>query len=785
MFTDELKYDGTNGSFDYKLAIFYNICNRCDIPPEAYSKALPNMFSGLALNLYFTSNFANFSFEDACKNIRNFFEGPGSERKNLSEWNTISLATVIEDSKDKPLSEYLQLLVNKFLLLQHGLPKELRTDSFLTNKLVTACQEIKACQYATADPPEKLGPLISKLQSSIIAWEKQNPEQSRVYYTDRRYYGQKNYTRGESRFRKPIIRDKPRCFVCGKEDCRSYKHPKDEQDESRERFRRTNKNKFAKFNDRDRLDSRIKQYIADYEGIDSDSEDELEELFEALTVDASSVNAGNTSNDVDHYFALFGQVKQSEASSMITELANQAFCHSLTAEDITMTPADSQDSNPFSYTSTASRYSADNFLGIMIDTGASKRSTAGYSQYQALQKLDHTIRLDSTTKGMVNVQFGIGSTSSIGSIKTVTPIGTIEFHIVKVNTPFLLCLADMDNLQVYFNNLRNVLITPQDEVQVARRFGHSFLLWDTPLYAYLTSSFTQNPCFLTDVELKRLYRRFGHPSVERLARVLERSGHEIEGKTLEHLTRYCHYCQKHGKSPGRFRFTLREDVDFNYCIIVDIMYIDGAPVLHIVDKGTRFQAGRWFSNISAKHTWDTLRACWIDTYLGPPDMITYDAGKNFISKEFKQYAMTLDTTTKGVPVEAHNSIGMVERYHGPLRRVYRIISVELPDLSKDMALQMAFKAINDSAGPGGLVSTLLVFGAYPRLVESDAPNPTVAQRTVALKKAMDEIKKLRAKRQIADALNMRNGPITTAIHDLPLNSQVLVWREGPTGQAGY
>jgi hypothetical protein len=254
---------------------------------------------------------------------------------------------------------------------------------------------------------------------------------------------------------------------------------------------------------------------------------------------------------------------------------------------------------------------------------------------------------------------------------------------------------------------------------------------------------------------------------------------------LDHLTRYCHHCQKHGKSPGRFKFTLHDDIDFNYSIVVDIMYIDGAPLLHIVDEGTRFQTGRWLQNISAKHTWDVLRMCWIDTYLGPPDIITHDAGKNFVSKEFKQYATIFGTATRSVPVEAHNSVGMVERYHGPLRRIYHIITAELPDISKDMALQMAFKAINDSAGPDGLIPTLLVFGAYPRMVESDAPNPTVAQRAAALKKAMEEVKKLRAERQVADALNMRNGPKTTAIHNLPLNSPVLVWREGPTGQPGY
>jgi len=59
---------------------------------------------------------------------------------------------------------------------------------------------------------------------------------------------------------------------------------------------------------------------------------------------------------------------------------------------------------------------------------------------------------------------------------------------------------------------------------------------------------------------------------------------------------------------------------------------------------------------------------------------------------------------------------------------------------------MAFKVINNSVGPNGLIFTLLVFGAYLYIVESDAPNPTVIKRAVALKKAIEEVKKLRAKR---------------------------------------
>jgi hypothetical protein len=97
---------------------------------------------------------------------------------------------------------------------------------------------------------------------------------------------------------------------------------------------------------------------------------------------------------------------------------------------------------------------------------------------------------------------------------------------------------------------------------------------------------------------------------------------------------------------------------------------------------------------------------------------------------------------------------------------------------------MAFKAVNDTAGPDGLVPTLLVFGAYPRLSEDDAPSPTISQRTATLKKAMDEVRKLRAKRQVNDALNHRNGPNTMRLKDLPLKSDVLVWRETPGNRAG-
>jgi len=82
---------------------------------------------------------------------------------------------------------------------------------------------------------------------------------------------------------------------------------------------------------------------------------------------------------------------------------------------------------------------------------------------------------------------------------------------------------------------------------------------------------------------------------------------------------------------------------------------------------------------------------------------------------------------------------MVERYYSPLQQAYQIITTEIPKISKDIALQMAFKAINDTASLEGLVPILLVFRAYPQMVKLDALLPLVTQRAAAIKKAMVEI----------------------------------------------
>src|SRR6266702_504760 len=107
MYTEELKYNGINNSFNYKLTIFYNICNQSDILQEAYNKALLIILIGLALNQYFNSRLSNLLFKDTCKYLYSFFKGPSSKHKNLSKWNAISLKTIMDKNTDKLTSNYL------------------------------------------------------------------------------------------------------------------------------------------------------------------------------------------------------------------------------------------------------------------------------------------------------------------------------------------------------------------------------------------------------------------------------------------------------------------------------------------------------------------------------------------------------------------------------------------------------------------------------------------------------------------------------------------------------
>ncbi len=198
-------------------------------------------------------------------------------------------------NKGKSIEESLQLLIKELRHLQHGLDFELRIDKFIHNKLINACQDVPACQYACFKYSDLLAGLINDLRSSIITHQKAHPTE--VFFTDRRYHkfdnshrtqSQSTRSYGGSSFCGGGGRNK-KCFVYQKEGCWSTKHIKDEQQASVKQYKECIGQQFEKGTAR---------YISNFERVESgdndndededENEDDLVDQMEALIVNTNS-----------------------------------------------------------------------------------------------------------------------------------------------------------------------------------------------------------------------------------------------------------------------------------------------------------------------------------------------------------------------------------------------------------------------------------------------------------------------------------------------------------------
>lgn len=113
--------------------------------------------------------------------------------------------------------------------------------------------------------------------------------------------------------------------------------------------------------------------------------------------------------------------------------------------------------------------------------------------------------------------------------------------------------------------------------------------------------------------------------------------------------------------------------------------------------------------------WGAFLEVWATLYTRYPNT-TWVYQEAYISREaFHTLAEYSGTTLQLSGTESHNSLGVVERYNMPLRRVFSVIRRDNPQLHPEIALHRDLKGINDTMGPDGLVETLLVFGTFPTI----------------------------------------------------------------------
>lgn len=211
----------------------------------------------------------------------------------------------------------------------------------------------------------------------------------------------------------------------------------------------------------------------------------------------------------------------------------------------------------------------------------------------------------------------------------------------------------------------------------------------------------------------------------------------------------------------RFEVTLpNEDrIVFGSDLSLDLMFINGKALLHIVDTATKFSSATFLDKYGQSTTgiWNAFIDSWCTRYTGNPDRILSDSGSVLTSKAWGQLAEMTGATIRISGMEAHNSLGIGERLHAPLRRIFYKTQTDFPKLRKELLLKIAIKEMNDTVGEDGLVPSLLVFGIIPRFPIINTSLPNQRDRMKALTSANMEMNASVAERRIATALR-RNMP---------------------------
>lgn len=279
---------------------------------------------------------------------------------------------------------------------------------------------------------------------------------------------------------------------------------------------------------------------------------------------------------------------------------------------------------------------------------------------------------------------------------------------------------------------------------LTRRRGLLYFEWPTDL-------------LYTTEELRKMHRHFFHPKSIRLYAVMKRADPDNctprDLHELEEISSRCDVCQRLSRAPNRFRVSLpHDDVVFNRIPFVDIMFLDGKAVLHCVDRETKLKAAAFLPDETADTAWQTYQKIWSLPYVGHPEHMHADQGPQLKSRRWEClcHLAGIDLTLSGV--EEHNALGEGERYHAYLRQTFNKVKADFPTIPDSYSLHIAVKAVNDTAGPNGLVPTLLVFGVLPRALVTPPDLPQQKQRMEAMQCARDEMAKSISQRRINTAL---------------------------------
>ena len=207
------------------------------------------------------------------------------------------------------------------------------------------------------------------------------------------------------------------------------------------------------------------------------------------------------------------------------------------------------------------------------------------------------------------------------------------------------------------------------------------------------------------------------------------------------------------------------------------MYIEGAPVLHMVDDATYFSATQLVHPLMTESVWEIILSLWATACSGLPDTLIFDDGSQF-RDIFVEICDIHDAEWQRSGTKHHNALAKGERYHEPIRRTFRKLRTDHPKLKKEFLLSLSFKACSDTLESEGVVPSALVFRESTSLRSFLGPKilrATLAERTEAALTAHKDMAYTQAQSKLKREFKYQSSSYKNHIYSP--EDKVLVWRQ--------
>ena len=248
---------------------------------------------------------------------------------------------------------------------------------------------------------------------------------------------------------------------------------------------------------------------------------------------------------------------------------------------------------------------------------------------------------------------------------------------------------------------------------------------------------------------KKLHQQFGHPSADRLKKLIKNSGEDSEElfNAIDEVTDKCDTCKRYKRTSPRPVVAFPLATTFNDTLAMDLKVFKNNSIylFHVIDHATRFSAGSVIYSKKAEVIVTNFFNIWISIF-GAPKRILSDNGGEFCNRQFYDMCDNLNILFMNTAAEAHWSNGLVEKHNDLISMTVNKI-IEDVQCSVEIALSWAINAKNSLQNIHGFSSYQLVFGHNPNIPTVSTNNLPALEGISTSKIIADQLNALHIARQ--------------------------------------